>query len=238
MICYVYIITCKENNKSYIGISNNPLRRFKEHFRRAYKENGKQYNSSFYRCVRKYGINSFECKVLLAGNRKYCLNAEIKLIDAMDTYYNGLNDSKGGEGSSEYISWNKGTVGICKPNKTSFQKGNIPPTTILTSGQINQLITEYKNGISVHDMSWLPVSTCQAFRVLTREKVKVTKNNWYYLSLKMLELYENGITRTEIAEIFNKSYKIVCDYILKSRALLNEQCQQKAECEFIRDIRE
>lgn len=220
MKCYVYIITCKENDKSYIGISNDPKRRHQEHFRRANNENSKQYNSSFYRSIRKYGVNSFECKVLLCASREYCLNIEIKLIDSMDTFSNGFNDSKGGEGCSEYTSWNKGTIGLCKPNTTSFKKGNIPPTTILNSYHINRLITEYKTGINVHDMSWLPITTGQAFRVLTREGVVVSKGNWYYQALKMLELYENGVSRKEVAKIFNKNYKLVCGYISKIKSIV------------------
>ncbi len=51
----------------------------------------------------------------------------IKTIGRSDKKLGPLtNQSDGGEGDSGRVSWNKGTIGIMKPNQTSFTKGTIP----------------------------------------------------------------------------------------------------------------
>ena len=123
MSCYVYEIFCKGNNKIYVGVSCNPSRRLKEHIAKAYYKESKQYNLHKDATIRKYGKESLILRIVYEGTRDSCLNTEVNLIREYMEKGICLNGSSGGEGS-EYLSpWNKGTKGVCKPNKTSFKKG-------------------------------------------------------------------------------------------------------------------
>lgn len=55
----IYKITNKVNGKSYIGVSNNPERRFHEHCNQGYK-----YTSLIHRAIKKWGEHNFIFEVL------------------------------------------------------------------------------------------------------------------------------------------------------------------------------
>ena len=56
---YLYKITNKINNMVYIGVSNNPERRFYEHIHYNYN-----YTSLIHRAIQKYGVDNFDFEVL------------------------------------------------------------------------------------------------------------------------------------------------------------------------------
>ena len=67
MIHYIYCYTNKENNKQYIGQTNNIERRKKQHLQdsiHCHKGHEMSYNSPFHSAVRKYGIDSFDFEIL------------------------------------------------------------------------------------------------------------------------------------------------------------------------------
>lgn len=95
-MAYIYIITNKINNKSYIGKTENinPLKRWEEHckdYKRDYYK-----NRPLYKSMNKYGLDNFEFKILLKTNIPE--KDEIKLIKKYDTYKNGYNATLGGDG--------------------------------------------------------------------------------------------------------------------------------------------
>lgn len=101
---WIYYIKNKVNGKMYIGKTNNFERRKMEHFYKA--ESCPILQRAFY----KYGKENFEMVPLLtfkAANNKVLnliLNQlEIFYIKKYDTFYNGYNATKGGDGHSGYI---------------------------------------------------------------------------------------------------------------------------------------
>lgn len=117
---FVYAIENIVNGKLYIGVSNNPDRRYKEHLHRLNRAYGcpKLGNALIH-----YGTNNFCLRTVYCGNKDNCLAMEVYLIKELNTLTEGYNASEGGEGSDRLTPWNKGTVGICKPNTTSFKCG-------------------------------------------------------------------------------------------------------------------
>lgn len=88
-VCYLYRYSFP-SLKEYIGISNHPLFRVKEH---------RGYKTPCGSAIRKYGLPVVE--ILYCGTRKMCLLYEQSLTVLLDTVVpNGYNLQKGGTGGS------------------------------------------------------------------------------------------------------------------------------------------
>lgn len=92
---YVYKITNKINNKKYIGITNDPKKRWHNH----------QYSSretAISRAIKKYGAGNFNFEVLYSGlSLEEAQKTEqelIKLYNTLTINGNGYNVTLGGEG--------------------------------------------------------------------------------------------------------------------------------------------
>ena len=70
----IYKFTCKINNKVYIGQSVNIENRFKSHLNNYNNKNLKDYNTKFYRALRKYGISNFSFEIVEEVKNKELLN--------------------------------------------------------------------------------------------------------------------------------------------------------------------
>lgn len=92
----VYKITNKITNKSYIGCSKHSLEeRWKSH---VYKSNSGS-PGYLHRSIAKYGKDSFDRVVLeKCYSHRQMFKSEIKYIEKFDTFNNGYNLTKGGEG--------------------------------------------------------------------------------------------------------------------------------------------
>lgn len=116
----VYAIENKVNGKLYIGVSNNPSRRYKEHLRRLNNAYG---CPKLGNALAHHGESNFYLQEVYSGGKDDCLSMEMYLIKELNTLIEGYNSSSGGEGSDRVTPWNKGTIGVCKPNATSFKRG-------------------------------------------------------------------------------------------------------------------
>lgn len=118
---YVYKIVNKANKKCYIGVTNSPKRRMNEHMKRQSTWGCPKLQ----RAVAKYGRDSFEMFILYKTfDKSFAYTLEVLFIQKYESYREGYNASLGGEGSDRYVPWNKATKGLCKPNKTSFKRGD------------------------------------------------------------------------------------------------------------------
>ena len=90
---YVYIHTCKDNGKKYVGVTGrNPESRWKEG--RGYKT-----NKHFYSAILKYGWTNFEHEVFEVESEEEMYRKEVELISfyhSNDPEF-GYNNSSGGE---------------------------------------------------------------------------------------------------------------------------------------------
>ena len=168
--CWVYRITCGVNGKHYIGISNDIARRYNEHVMRAGAVGGKGYDYKLSRALRKYGEDSFIVTPMLYGPREFCALIEVSYIGLYDSYENGYNSSLGGEGSSFYVPWNKGSKGLCKPNSTSFTKGGKSARQKMSEQDIARVLKEYGEGVPPKKMNWLPVHWSNAYRAIKKHR--------------------------------------------------------------------
>lgn len=116
----IYKHTNKINHKVYIGMTNNPERRW--------ANNGKEYepkegrNSRFWGAIQKYGWDGFTHEILITGlSLKEAENAEIKTIAKYDSTnrYKGYNIAKGGNGGLIYKKHPRGMLGH---HQTKYEK--------------------------------------------------------------------------------------------------------------------
>lgn len=91
---YLYKITNKVNDKLYIGVTDNPKTRRKQHL---YNKNQNK-NSIIRKAVNKYGPDNFIFEVICIGPRDYIYDLEVKAITAYDTMNSGYNIKPGGVG--------------------------------------------------------------------------------------------------------------------------------------------
>ena len=93
----VYVITCLENGKKYIGLTRyGYMKRFAQHFRAAFEEES---SVLLHKAMRKYGLKNFsiEC-VYESDNVVMCGIMEQYLIETLETLVPyGYNCTKGGE---------------------------------------------------------------------------------------------------------------------------------------------
>lgn len=97
----VYIITCMENLKRYIGLGKIKSDRLSNH--RNQLRNGKHSNRHIARDVKKYGYDAFNFRTVATGDERLCRDLENNLIVALDTMDNryGYNHMCYGRWSDE-----------------------------------------------------------------------------------------------------------------------------------------
>lgn len=98
---FIYKITNKINNKSYIGKTLlTPEKRFKEHISDSKKDRCK--NRPLYRAFNKYGVNNFSLETIEECNNSILSDRESYWIEYYNTYKKGYNATLGGDGK-QYI---------------------------------------------------------------------------------------------------------------------------------------
>lgn len=102
MSCGIYKITNKINGKSYIGQSIHIESRWTDEKYVSNEPMDPRYKSSLSKAFRKYGFENFKFEILEECLKEDLSEKEIYYISLYDTYYNGYNETTGGEGSSNY----------------------------------------------------------------------------------------------------------------------------------------
>lgn len=101
----IYIFTNKIDKKQYVGQSIHIEERYNQHKRNHLNPNDKEYNTSFYKALRKYGFKNFDYEIL-TENDDYTTqdlnNLEIFYIAHFNSYYEGYNETKGGQTSEHF----------------------------------------------------------------------------------------------------------------------------------------
>lgn len=109
MTCGIYKITNLENNKCYIGLSNNIEKRWKEHISNAYNCDDINFNNPLYQDIKKYKVDSFIFEILEECEQNLLSEKEKYYIEKYNSFIpNGYNRTLGGRGKA------KPTVFICK----------------------------------------------------------------------------------------------------------------------------
>ena len=97
-MAYIYCITNQINGKQYVGKTTQSItKRFKEHCQDYKKERNDK--RPLYIAFNKYGIENFIVEKLIQCEPDELDSYEKLFIDKLDTYKNGYNATKGGDGS-------------------------------------------------------------------------------------------------------------------------------------------
>lgn len=95
----VYKVTCRENGKVYIGITKKTAElRWRAHCRAA--QSGKNVGSLLHAAIMRLGETAFDIETLMTCEtwEEACVT-ERELIKEFDSFNNGYNATKGGEGT-------------------------------------------------------------------------------------------------------------------------------------------
>ena len=94
-MAFIYVITNDINGKQYVGKTETTIEeRFKEHQKDCYKPRCEK--RPLYAAMRKYGIEHFSIQELEETNN--ACEREIYWIEKLETFHNGYNATKGGDG--------------------------------------------------------------------------------------------------------------------------------------------
>lgn len=111
----VYMHKCLKNNKVYIGLTNNPERRWRSGGIEYKPPKGENQNGrKFWNAIQKYGWTNFESVILEYGlTFEQAIEVEIGYIDLYDSTNRkyGYNISKGGNGGRVYEEHPRGMLG-------------------------------------------------------------------------------------------------------------------------------
>ena len=166
----VYRILSRTTGKAYIGITKDTKLRWAEHVKSHKSFNSTRSKSKLSNAMRKYSVGDFIFEILLYGEKDYCGLMERKFIEELDTFRNGYNQSPGGEGTVYYQIWKTEFGGQYTPGVESQRK--------LFPEDKERLISEAKSGISLSEMSWLPIKEQYAYQVLKAEGVIAFNGRW------------------------------------------------------------
>lgn len=101
MLSGIYKFENNENGKIYIGQAQNLGVRYNNHFNNHNNENLKDYNTKFYRALRKYGFHNFTYEILELVDLNNLNAREEYWIEYFDSFNNGYNGNKGGDKVTE-----------------------------------------------------------------------------------------------------------------------------------------
>lgn len=105
----IYKITNKINQKSYIGQSIDIEKRWKDHIKHGFNLNDVKSEYPLYRSFRKYGLDNFQFEILEECRIDELDEKERLYILQYNTYYNGYNQTLGGD-SSKGVKLNKDNI--------------------------------------------------------------------------------------------------------------------------------
>lgn len=99
MLGYIYFIINTVNGKKYVGQTQNIDERKYKHF--SYLRRGVHHSHKLQRAYNKYGesVFDFEYQIVEVENEKELMLLEQKTIADYNTYYDGYNETQGGEGT-------------------------------------------------------------------------------------------------------------------------------------------
>lgn len=131
----IYCITNKINGKCYVGQSINITERWKSHRSRPFNPKASQYDSPFYRAIRKYGINNFIFTVLEECSKEELDEREKFWIKKLNSYDDGYNLTSGGSNCSTNT---KLTLNEVKEIKELLLNSSLTETDIAEIFEVSQ----------------------------------------------------------------------------------------------------
>ena len=100
---FIYCYENKLNHHKYVGQTNNLKVRYSAHKSQAFNPNSKDYNCSFHKKIRQYGLENFDfycLEEINSNDQEYIDSREsywIKLLNSWCRYGEGYNETTGGK---------------------------------------------------------------------------------------------------------------------------------------------
>jgi group I intron endonuclease len=206
----VYKITNNVNGKSYIGFTGNTIfERFEQHKKDAIKIRD---NRKFYNAINKYGTDVWKIELLeLVDSAEVAKQKEIELIEKFDTYKNGYNSTKGGDGNNGIIMSEESNVKRSRALK-GIAKNYTRMHGKIHSEESKKKISESHKGKKKPWVKWeksIIEKRAMIRRGLTKEQ---------FDSIQMLK--NEGLTAREISTKVNLSRDMVKKWSLKKWDLM------------------
>jgi group I intron endonuclease len=191
----VYKITNNVNGKSYIGYTSYTIfERFEQHKKDALKICD---NRKFYNAINKYGVDAWNIELLESvDSAEFAKQKEIELIEKFDTYNNGYNSTKGGDGNNGIIMSEESNIKRSKALK-GIAKNYTRMHGKIHSEESKKKISESHKGKKKPWVKW-EKSIIQK-RAMTRRGL--TEDQYNIIQ----ELTKQGLTSREISEKINLS---------------------------------
>jgi group I intron endonuclease len=139
---YIYKIT-SPNGRIYIGLTNNINKRYNSYASEKCKSQPKIYKS-----IKKYEFkNHFFDIIDFANSKKELEEKEIYYIKNYNSFENGLNCTRGGEGIGKgHIPWNKGLKGVILLSAETIEKIRLKNKGKVRTDEAKQKYKESKLG--------------------------------------------------------------------------------------------
>ena len=204
----IYMYENKTNHHLYIGYSNNPQRRYLDHWSAAINEKNKDHNSAIHRALRKYGKNGFDFVILEdhLTTKEQAKEREKYWIAHYNTYHNRehYNETPGGD----------------EPGYNTIHRGEEHGKAKLTEEDVQYCRECYKEGLRSRDI----------YETEFKEKIAYSGflNMWHGRTWKhiMPEVFENNPHRAKYGAA---DRDILTQLYLESGLSLN-QFQKTEEC--------
>lgn len=215
----IYKFTCKLNNKSYIGQSINIETRYKGHFNNHTNKNLKDYNTKFYRALRKYGFENFQFDIIeIVENKDLLNNREIYWIKYYDSFFNGYNSNLGGVNVTE--------CNELHPNAKISNKQLLEIKDLLQNSSISQYELGEKYNLTQSEISninlgkkWSNLGECEYPIRKEESRLKGEKHPLAVLDDNIVMEIRNRYVNEQAKSIY-EDYKNICSYITFERALM------------------
>ena len=145
----IYKWTNKINGKSYIGQTVNEEYRKKDHIKGKLVLKWVRWAFAICRAIKKYGLENFSYEVLEQIEESKLSEREIYWIKCFDTYNNGYNLTKGGEGTRGFrhgfTEEQKKKMSESNKGKTPWNKGKHGIYSEETRKKISEASKKYKH---------------------------------------------------------------------------------------------
>ena len=170
---YIYKITCKTTNKNYIGKSTISIEdRFHRHLLDA-----KKLDTHLARAIKLYGEENFEVSLIeeCEENMTLLSQREIYWIDYYNSYYDGYNETKGGEGGNTCSKKSPEEMKVIKEKISKSKMGGKNP---------NSKKIKCKNTETNEEYIFNSLAECKNFlnetnhQFISRRVTKKTKTLW------------------------------------------------------------
>lgn len=215
----IYKVTCKVNKKVYIGQSLNVEGRFKAHINNHTNKNLKgDYQTKFYRALRKHGIDNFTFEIIEIVKNPMDLNErEAFWVEKYNSFARGYNSTPGGDavtgGNDLHPNAKNSNKEVLELKRklveTKISQGDLAKEYGITQSTVS-LINLGKIWNSLGEFDY-PLRKVEA-RKSGQENARTVLNDNIVNTIRNRYQYETG------KEIY-QDYKDICSYTTFERAL-------------------